>query len=504
MDARYTFTKRVDIASPRSAGDPDSPVLRENYFSRNMRLETVRGTERVADQLLTSKCTGAWRYYSEETGVQTPKTIAYTVDGKLWHIDEVNKTVHMIKEGLNTDAYPKAQIFKLGEQYYLYIVDGEYLWEWDGNASYLIYDRTPKQSDDTSYMPIDIIEHLDRIVLLTERQTLVSANLQPTVFNSADDSIEIIVGSGKGINRSLGKIGDRLYFFSTEGAFILNGDILSAVASTFTIDLADPNTRVNLGNSIEQVENGIVYLGVDNELYSFNGQSSELLSYNEQLKRIINPQDTFLKKCVGHYDRVDKRYFLSVVETAETENNYEIVYDAIENKIDFIRGRNVSCYCQYDGSREPNELLLGHSTKRTVLYANRGYTFDGAGIRHRLRTRDVYPGKGTRVRFTAFYPEFEPVGTKDITIRYLLDGKLSSSASTFEQNLQGVVNNLGFINISNQSQALDRVRPQINYAMGSSIAFEIDEAELNNHYALLGLGMDFTAKHKVKGKKIGQ
>jgi hypothetical protein len=51
---------------------------------------------------------------------------------------------------------------------------------------------------------------------------------------------------------------------------------------------------------------------------------------------------------------------------------------------------------------------------------------------------------------------------------------------------------------------MDRVKPKIDYAQGSSIAFEIDEAELNNHYSLLGIGMDITGKPKIKGKKISQ
>jgi hypothetical protein len=39
--------------------------------------------------------------------------------------------------------------------------------------------------------------------------------------------------------------------------------------------------------------------------------------------------------------------------------------------------------------------------------------------------------------------------------------------------------------------------------MGSSIAFEIDEAEKDLSYSLLGIGMDVHKKHKVKGKKVG-
>lgn len=664
MDAYYSFTKRVDRVTPRSKGDNDSPVVRENYYSRDGRLQTVPGTQRVIDELLTEKCTGMWRYYSRETGIDNPKTIAYTIDGKLWWINEKTKSCTEILTGMKTDAYPVACIYKLGEQYYMYIVDGEYLWEWNGNNSNIWTDKTPKQSDGSSYKPIDVIEHKDRLVLLTDRQVLVSKNLDPTVFNDASDSIEIIVGAGQGFNRAMRKLRDRLYFFNTEGCFILSGDLLSAVASTFSVDIADPNTKVAVGRSAQNVENGIMYLGDDLEVYTFDGNSSKLMSYNENLKTIVNPERKYLDQVVGHYNSVEKRYFLSVVETGASRNNYEIVYDAVEDKIDFIRNRNVSCYCQYNGAFEEDELLLGASEgdtdKRTIRWANRGYNFDGVGIRHRLRTRDIYFSKGQRARISAFYPELEPRGNSDIAIRYLLDGRLSDLGKTtwdiigqddsstqdgyniltsssggtaftapqsgyiytvyayigatvagnsgririwsyaaglpgtqlaqtndvfynttsggwkiftllapvhlisgtkycitlthtssgqiilyyntkvsesftlgigdipvtaitdrefllyasyesdrteearFDQSLAGEQKGLGFINISNQAQFTDRVKPKIDYAQGSSIAFEIDEAEMNNHYALLGIGMSITGKPKIKGKLVGQ
>ena len=654
MDAYYSFTKRVDRVSPRSKGDAESPVLRENYFSRDGRLQTVRGTERVIDSLLTEKCTGCWRYYSRETGVDTPKTVAYTVDGKLWWINEKTKTATEVLTGLTKNAYPQAAIFRIGDQYNMYIVDGEHLWEWNGNNSNIWEDKTPKQNDGSSYNPIDVIEHKDRLCLLTAKQVLISKNLEPVVFDDASDSIEIIVGSGQGYNRALRKLRDRLYFFNTEGAFILNGDVLSAVATNFSVDMADPNTRVVTGRTAQNVENGIMYLGEDLELYTFDGNSSKLMSYNEDLKSIINPERVYIDRAVAHYDTTEKRYFLSVVETAENENNFEIVYDAVEDKIDFIRDRKVSCYCQYNGAFEETELLLGSAKVRTILYANRGYNFDGAGIRHRLRTRDIYFNKGQRGRISAFYPELEPRGNSDIAIRYLLDGRLSdiktdysalvsngdmevwsgggatdpdnwTSASTgsiarvtdayhgtyaaeitapllagteslsqtvyhqnhyiqvscwckcstaakaylqvtnlwdtesnvyhtgggewekltsgkvslgsrsqfgrinlyvafdavaifdyieitvysltenarFDQSLAGEQIGLGFINISNQSQFIDRVKPKIFYSQGSSITFEIDEAELNNHYGLLGIGLDLVSRPKIKGKKVG-
>ena len=309
MDAFIKMNKRVDVMSARSEGDKDSPVLRVNLYSRDGQLKTVPGTERMVSDF-SEKCTGAWRYYSNEEGIKSPKLLAYTINGKLWFVDTYALQSQVIKEGMASNAYPKACQFRLGEQHYLFIVDGHSMWSYDGNESWIINDVTPKQSDGTNYEPIDIIEHLDRIFLLTEKQVLISANLAPTDFTDATDAIELIIGSGRGENRQFSKIDDRLYIHTTEGVFVLSGDTISAVASTFSIDLVDDGVRMAPGRSGAITENAFVYLGADRELYSFNGQSKEMLSYNEQLKNIINPEATYLEKTVAHYDSVDKRFFL--------------------------------------------------------------------------------------------------------------------------------------------------------------------------------------------------
>jgi len=59
------------------------------------------------------------------------------------------------------------------------------------------------------------------------------------------------------------------------------------------------------------------------------------------------------------------------------------------------------------------------------------------------------------------------------------------------------------IEVGNQAQATFRVRPKINYAKGESIAFEVNDSTTDLECDFMGMGIDFVAKQKKKGKTIG-
>ena len=90
--------------------------------------------------------------------------------------------------------------------------------------------------------------------------------------------------------------------------------------------------------------------------------------------------------------------------------------------------------------------------------------------------------------------------------RYLLDGRLSEftdSGSNFLEFIEGENKGLGFIKIKNQAQYIDRIRPKINYAKGTSIAFEIYDATKDIKLDLIGIGIDFLPRALKKSRKIG-
>ena len=150
--------------------------------------------------------------------------------------------------------------------------------------------------------------------------------------------------------------------------------------------------------------------------------------------------------------------------------------------------------------------LIGSSNTNFILYADRGRNFDGTAIKIYLRTRDITPQKGRNVRFTAFRPEIEPEANRNMFFRYLLDGRLSEytgSGSNFLELLEGENKTLGLIKIKNQAQYIDRIRPKINYAKGTSIAFEIYDDTKNMTFNMIGIGLDFIPRAMKKSKKIG-
>ena len=499
------FTGRIDRRNPRNEGDMTSPYMRENLLSRDGILKHPRGTETHITGLYGIPVWSG-RYYTIETGVVSPKTFVLTNTGTMYFIDDTLRTATDVTFGLsfNVNGYPKSWMYKSGEQTYLYLVDGENLYKYDGNNDKRFEKVEVLDSNDDPVNPIDVIEHKDRLCLLSKGFIFVSKNLYPDIFDDSTDSIQIVVGSGKGENLSFGKLDDKLYTFNTEGIFVLNGDTISAVATSFEIRLADERKIIS-SRSLKKVENAIVFLADDLNLWSFNGSISEKLSHPEKLEDFINPYRSMLDKAVATY--YNNYYMLSFVETGETIPKLEIWYDAFEKKIEFVRGRNVSCYLEVDPTKEMKYQQLGRSDTGTIMYADRGYTFGGAIIVSRLWTKDIVLNKGRNVRISAFYPEFEPIGNRNLRIWYFLDGRLTDLSTTpvsyFEQNLQGETKTLGMIHIKNQSQVTSRVRPRINYSKGESVAFYINDSTYELDFNFKGIMIEYIPRAMKKIRTIG-
>lgn len=501
----YTkLTGTIDRRSPDGEGKPEDPVIRENWLARDGVLKIPGGTEDAISSVLTDKCTWLKRYYTGEIGVESPKTFGYTQDGKIVLIDENSRTHTESKDLLNTKDFPKSVTVNSGEQNVEYFVDGKALYKYDGNNDNKWEKVALVDSDGNDVNPVGIEEHLDRLWVISKRFLFVSANLDFDNFSSATDSLQIVVGTGKEKNFAIGKLRDRLYILTTGGIRVVAGDFISALAPTFEIELADER-RIIAGGSLAKVENALVFVADDYEVYSWNGSFTKQLSYNERLKDFMGTKRDQLDQMTATYE--NNYYKLSFVEKGETYNKREWWWDSLEEKSDFVVGRNVSAYMQTDSTKEEEYFLIGTSEGKMVAYANRGFHFRGSTIVPKVRSRDLTPKKGKNMRFTAFYPDIDPTGDRDLQIAYLLDGRLSKSDTvdvSGSQNLRGEVKTLGFIKIKNQSQFTDRFRPKINYARGESISFEITMNEYEAQPRLIGIGIDFVQKSKSKGKKVGQ
>lgn len=453
---------------------------------------------------LTDRIRWAARYNTLEVGSVSPKTLLYTKDGCIWSVNDLGRTATLESSSLNIDAFPRHWTYKSGTQTYMYIVDGKDLWKYDGNNDNNIEKITITDTSGASINPIDVMEHKDRLCLMSKAYLYVSKNLSPEVFNDSTDSIQIVVGSGKGENLSLGKIpgNDTLYIFNTEGIFALYGDTISAVASTFEIRPVD-NKKIIAGRTAKFVENAIVFLADDYNLWSFNGSICTKLSHDEKIEDFFNRNRDYLDKAVATY--YNNYYMLSFVETGETDNKLEIWWDSLENKCEFVRGRNVSCYLEIDPTIETPYQQIGRSDINMLCWVDRSKNFDNTPINVRLWTKDITIEKGRNVRFTAFYPEIEPQGDRNVIIRYWLDGRLgdSSNNAQFTQNLRGETTGPGIIKISNQTQFTGRVRPKINYAKGQSIAFYIYFATLDQKLSFKGMGIEYVAKANKHVKTVG-
>ncbi len=500
------FTKldgTINRRAPNNEGNPEDPVLRENWLARDGILHKPKGTVRAITTLLDDKPRWIGRYYTIEAGQISPKTFAYTQDGQLWVIDDQAKTATSIKKLLNANAYPRHILFKTANQTKLFLVDGENLYQYDGNNDNKFELVVILDADGNTIKPIDLIEHKDRLLLISETILYISKNLAPTVFDDTNDSLAVIVGSARGKNLAIGTLEDKLYIFNTEGIFALSGDVISALAITFEIRLVDEK-KIIAGRTLTKVEKAFNFMADDYEIWSWDGINAQMLTFNFKLKDFVFQNRDMLDKAVGEY--FNNYYMLSFVENGDVEPKTEIWWDAFENKIDIVKGRNVSCYMKTDPTRETSYLQTGRSDVNRIMDTERTYAFDSVAIVTRLRTRNFTVRKGENVRFTNFYPEFEPIGDHNITFTYLLNSRLSqpgANRNIATQNLKGEVIGLSFIEIKNQNSFTGRFQPKINYARGESIAFEMEDSTLDLEIRLLGIGIDFIRKTKVKGKKVG-
>ena len=509
MDSFLKLDGKIDRRNPRDEGDSLKDVyMRENLLVRDSVNRRPKGTGRALDAgQLTGIPTWEERYYTVETGQQSPKTFCYTIDGKLWVIQGTTATI--VREDLNLTAYPKSCMYKLGDQAYMYMVDGLNLYKYDGNNNNSWERITVNDADGNPFKPIDVIEHLDRIVIVSDTSCKISVNLEPDNFDDATDSLEIIVGSGRGRNKGLAKILNTLYFATSEGWYVLYGDVISAVSSTFSIKKVNDRAAIALRTIVQIKGSGaIFFLSDDYNVWKFTGSTScEKLTHLEKLEDFINPSPDSIVKAVATYENY--YYKLSFVENTEIYNKLEYWYDTIdtEQKGTFIRGRNVSYYMQADATREEIFYHICRSDIPMIMIADTGYNFDGTAIRSRLWTKDVTPSKTDNVRFSAFYPELEPHGYQNIIIAYLLDGRLDglSPSSRWTQSLMGEVVQIGqFAAFPNQTQFTDRIRPKINYSVGKSISFYIDDSTMNEEFALFGIGIEYIKKGRKKGHKVNQ
>ena len=227
------------------------------------------------------------------------------------------------------------------------------------------------------------------------------------------------------------------------------------------------------------------------------------LSHDEKLEDFVNPYPDMLKKAVGTYE--DNYYKLSFVENQYAYNNLEAWWCSLEEKIDFVRGRNVAAYLYVDPTKEKTYHKFCSSSSNTIMWGELGLNFGNLAIVSKLWTRDILIKKGRNVRISAIYPVIDPTGNTNIIFAYLLDGRMSGldANARWTQNFQGEVITLGTVTFKLQNEVTYRVRPKINYSRGTSITFYVEDSTKDAEFNLQGIGLDVIDKFKKKGRGIG-
>ena len=134
-------------------------------------------------------------------------------------------------------------------------------------------------------------------------------------------------------------LGDRLVIFKEQSIWLMffTGD----ADLPFTFTKSASSVGCISGDSIQEIENGLVFLAQDG-LYYFDGYNSQKIS-----DKITTTLGTFNKSrfvnVSSSYQREKNRYWCSFTTSGGSTNNRIITWDTYNNSFSIYKGQNVNC-----------------------------------------------------------------------------------------------------------------------------------------------------------------
>jgi len=481
-----------------------------NYISLDGTLKTVAGATRYASSANTGYAQWAKRLYYLEGG--DAKRVQYTImDGIFYKGHDTDGTLVRVpvdnKRNIECDKtfFPISEQFKASGVIVTYLVDGTSFFKLIPNQAGNWEKLGPKTDlDGNTIRPTFVSEWLDRLwVLDKERNVLLgSNNLGPETFDDADDSvlIELPPGNG-GFPRALIRFRGYLYVIHDDYFVPVSG----SSPATFGVKPGDViyGFGTNAPRSVVNLKTTFGFLNsTDNEYYLTGGTLDSTmktpLSYDIKLSELLN----YVKadQTVAHLDTKLNCIRIAYVPAGEAVLNSEEIYSLDEEKwCGQTRNRKISCYCQWNGPGDNNELITGRSDAGLLMINDRGHNFDGNPQRYRLVTADYGDDYLTQLQFQNFWVDAVPFGRTTMPLSYYLDARLTTRGQE-NVDMQGEIFNLGLIEIGEQTAFLSRVVPFIDRSKGRMIRFESDETVADTGREIFSIFAEYE-KEEVKTTK---
>lgn len=158
---------------------------------------------------------------------------------------------------------------------------------------------------------------------------------------SASDFRDLLKADGQVIT-GMKKLGDRLVIFKRHSIWVaqFTGDS----DLPFTFNQTRSSVGAVSGYSIQEVQNGLVFLA-DDGFYYFDGNNSYKIS-----QRVRSTLDTFnsnrLAQACSVYDNTNNRYHCSFTMDGDSTHTKQLTWDSLNNAFSINKGLNANCFAR--------------------------------------------------------------------------------------------------------------------------------------------------------------
>ena len=360
---------------------------------------------------------------------------------------------------------------------------------------------------------VDAVSWLDRMVGFEEdsEDLYLSKNLDPTNFTDSTDAVVITIGAKRGskLQKVLVGADDNLYIFKTDSTWVLEGK----TPSEFRVREINPNLGLAARRSLKVVNNGMIGLMSDYEVYSFDGQNFKLLTYKVSLSGdftvdlnpIIN-RDRMEQVCATYHNFI---YRMSFVENGQIENDMEYCFNTINETEFFTRGNKVASYLVYDRVPDKGELVTGRSDAGRLMKQYHGLNYDnqasGATMSVKTKTKFISANGGRNFRVRKVWLNSGVLGARPVPIRTYIDARNATSDSTSEEmTVYGEYKNpITLIKIASQDALTSRQIPRHANAKGQNVAFEIAETIADFNMEFSSIECSIITKEEKRNFRVG-
>lgn len=498
----------IDRRSMVTQGKSSAVLSRENLMvigvdEKDRFIRKVPGANRYNSTSVGSfGVSSMTRYYAQD---KSRKNFFFS-GGRVYFIDE-NGNASEVLSLFDVNAYPTFVEMQVSSAHILYFMEGisTGMYSHDGNMA-----NAWTKEEAVTLNFVDAVSWLDRLWGFEENSEdlYFSVNLAPTDFTDSTDAGVITIGARRGSKLQRIVVGkdDNLYIFKTDSIWVIEGK----TPSEFRVRELSPNMGLAARRSLQKVNEGMVGLMSDYEVYSFDGNSFKLLTYNVAMSGDFT---TKLEPMINRnkMDEVNSCYHnfvyrMSFVENGKDTPDMEYCFNTINETEFFTRGFKIASYLVYDRIPDKNELVFGRADAGRLMRMYHGLNPDNgdSGSMFIIKTKTKFNGLGMSRNFRVrkVWLDANVREARNIPIRQYVDGRFLYTDGVSE-NMDTFGEGNSILGMSSQSAVTSRQIPRHANSKCQNVAFEIDYQLRDLDVEFSGFEIEIIGKNQKRSHKVG-